>query len=152
MEAIFQLMQYQKQDIIDTLESTLAPHVNLALDSLLPSTISMFHTPLPATNDKFKELIQKCNTISCEFNLFTLTSDSVITCKFNFFQQYTTLRVIGFELVKKIDLQVMQKRLSNLQFFYTIPFSHLSFAVQNTSCKFVFNASYNEFVTHDAQT
>ena len=59
MEAIFQLMQYQKQDIIDTLESTLAPHVNLALDSLLPSTISMFHTPLPATNDKFKELITK---------------------------------------------------------------------------------------------
>ena len=46
----------------------------------------------------------------------------------------------------------MQKRLSNLQFFYTIPFSHLSFAVQNTSCKFVFNASYNQFVTHDAQT
>ena len=77
MEAIFQLMQYQKQDIVDTLESTLAPHVKLALDSLLPPTISMFHTPLPPTNDKFKELIKKCNTISCEFNLFTLTSDSV---------------------------------------------------------------------------
>ena len=108
MEAIFQLMQYQKQDIIDTLESTLAPHVKLALDSLLPSTISMCHTPLPASNDKLKELIKKCNTISCEFKLFTLTTDSVITCKFKFVQQYTTLRVIGFELVQQIDLQSIQ--------------------------------------------
>ena len=85
MEAIFQLMQYQKQDIIDTLESTLAHHLKLALDFLFPSTISMLHTPLSANNDKFKELIEKCNTISCEFNLFTLTSDSVITASLIFF-------------------------------------------------------------------
>ena len=57
----------------------------------------------------------------------------------------------SFELMQKVDLKIMQKRLSNLKFLYTIPASHLSFAVPNSSYKFVFMASYSQFVTHDAQ-
>ena len=53
---------------------------------------------------------------------------------------------------KNIDLTILQKKLSNLNFCYTIPSSHLSFAVQNTSFKFIYNSSYNEFVAHDATT
>ena len=150
MEAIFQLMEYQKRDILDSIESTLTPYLSLALDSKLPNSITMFHTPLPPNNSAFQELVKKCHSVSTEFNLFTLNSDFNITYKFNFFQQYKTLQVIGFKQIGIIDLPVLQKKLSNLIFFYTIPHSHLSFAVQNTSYKFIYNSSYNEFVAHDA--
>ena len=111
MEAIYRIMSYQKQDILDTIESTLAPHIKIALDSRLPQSISMFKTPLPPNNEKFKDLVTKCTTISCEFNLFIIQSDSTISCQFNFYQQYTTLVVVAFELMQKVDLKIMQKHL-----------------------------------------
>ena len=120
MEAIFQLMEYQKRDILDSIESTLAPYVSLALDSKLPNSITMFHTPLPPNNSAFQELVKKCHSVSTEFNLFTLNSDFNITCKFIFFQQYQTLQVINFKQIGLIGLPILQKKLTNLH-FYSMP-------------------------------
>ena len=119
MEAIFQLMD-QKRDILDSIETTLAPYVTLSLDSKLPNHITMFHTPLPPNNIAFQELVRKCHSVSTEFNLFMLNSDFNITCKFIFFQQYQTLKVINFKQIGLIGLPILQKKLTNLH-FYSMP-------------------------------
>ena len=150
MEAHFQILEYMRRDIVDSIETILSPFVTLALDTKLPVTLNMFTTPLPKSIDAFQDLVKKCNTVSTVFNLFSINPDFTITCRFNFYEQYQTLQVIGYKQKMSIDFTLLQRKLSNLSFYYTIPFSNLSFAVQNTTFKFVYNSTYNEFVSHDA--
>ena len=85
MEAHFQILEYMRRDIVDSIETILSPFVTLALDTKLPVTLNMFTTPLPKSSDAFQDLVKKCNTVSTVFNLFSINPDFTITCRFNFY-------------------------------------------------------------------
>ena len=106
MEAHFQLLEYMRRDITDSLESIVSPVITLALDTKLPVTLNMFTTTLPKSNEAFQELIKKCNTVSSVFNLFTINPDFSITCRFSFFEQYQTVQVISYKQGLSSDFQI----------------------------------------------
>ena len=147
MEAHFQLLEYMRRDITDSIEGVVSPVITLALDTKLPVTLNMFTTTLPNSNEAFQELIKKCATVSSVFNLFTLNQDYSITCRFSFFEQYQNVQVISYKPGLSNDFALTQRKLSKLSFHYNIPFSNLSFSVKQTTTKFVFNGTYNEFIT-----
>ena len=79
--------------------------------------------------------------------MFTLNQDYSITCRFSFFEQYQNVQVISYKPGLSNDFALTQRKLSKLSFHYNIPFSNLSFSVKQTTTKFVFNGTYNEFIT-----
>ena len=151
IEPIYRIMTYQKQDILDTLESTLSPYLSIALDSQLPLSIPMFRIPLPTSDESFQALVTKCTSVSGEFTSFTIQSNFTISCCFRFNAIYSTFVVVKYDIMQQIDLTILQKRLSALKFSYTIPYSHLSFAIPNTAYKFVYNSSYSHYITDDGE-
>ena len=132
MQAHFQLLEYMRRDITDSIEGVVSPNITLALDSKLPVTIDMFTTTLPTNVEAFEELIKKCATVSSVFNLFTLNLDS-ITCRFSFFEQYQDVPVISYKPGLSNDFALTQKTLSKLSFYYQIPFSFVIFNTANNN-------------------
>ena len=152
MEPIYRIMSWHKQDILDTIEGAVKPYMQIALDSQLPLSVHMFRVALPPNNVEFQALVAKCSTVSVEFNTFTIQPNMTITCRFNFNMQFQTFLVVSFQQLQPFDPTLLQKRLSSLKFVYTIPYTHLTFAVLNSKYKFVYNGSYSTYITDGGQS
>ena len=149
MEPIYRVLTWHKQDVMATVEGL----VQINLDSKLPLTIRLFRLHLPTDKVEFETLIAKCLSIPVEFNSFKLLPDLTISCQFSFFFQTQNFTLVSFQQLKPYDIVLLQKKLTPLKFNYTIPQTHLSFDVLNTRYNFIFNASYNQYVTdHGGQS
>ena len=146
MEPVYRVLNWHKQDVLDTVEGLLKPYIQIHLDSQLPLTIQLFRLPMPTSKTAFEALVTKCLSIPVEFNSFKILPNNTISCKFSFFSQQQTLTLVYFQQLKPYDLVLLQKKLISLKFSYTIPNTHLSFDVLNTKFRFIFNASYNAYV------
>ena len=132
MQAHFKLLNYMRRDITDSIEGVASPDITLAMDSKLPVSIDMFTTDLPSSVEAFDKLVKKCANVSNVFNLFTLLNSDTITCRFSFFEQYQDVPVISYKPGLSTDLTQTQNKLHKLSFFYSIPFSNLSFSIPST--------------------
>ena len=63
-----------------------------------------------------------------------------------------TFPLVSFQQLQPYDPILLQKKLSSLELNYAIPHSHLTFDVVNTRYKFVFNASYDQYITDRGQS
>ena len=66
--------------------------------------------------------------------------------------QHQTFLLVSFQQLQPFDPILLQKKLLSLKFNYTVPHSHLTFAVLETRYKFVFNASYDQYITDGGQS
>ena len=112
----------------------------------------MFRLPLPPNKAEFNNLLAKCSNVPVEFDTFTIQPDMTITCRFNFNMQWQKFVVVSFIQLKQFDPDLLQKRLSSLKFFFTVPYSHLTFAVLNTRYKFIYNGSISSYITDGGQS
>ena len=129
MEPVYRVLQWHKQDVLDTVEGLLKPYIQIQLDSQLPLHIQLFRLPLPPSKIAFEALVQKCLSIPVEFHSFKLLPNDTISCKFSFYSQEQTLTFICFQQLEPYDLVLVQKKLISLKFSYTIPNTHLSFDI-----------------------
>ena len=132
MEPQYRVLNWHKQDIIDTIEGLLKPDIQIQMESKLPSTIQLVGLPIPASKTDFETSIAKCLTIPVEFENFKILPNNTISCRFAFFSQYQTFKLVDFQQPKTFDLDSIQKKLFSLKFSYTVPNTHLSFNIINT--------------------
>ena len=145
MEPIFKLLNWQRQDLIDTVQTLIQPQITVHLDSMIPESIHIIKTAIPTSKSSFDQLITHCLSTPVEFNKFKISSDS-ITCNFNFLSQDQTFPFLTFKQTETFDQDFLQKKLLSLTFQYDIPNTHLSFHIPESRYIFVWNASYNTFV------
>ena len=77
MQAHFELLEYMRRDITDSIKGVASPGITLAMDYKLPISIDMITTNLPSSVEAFDELVKKCANVSTVFNLFTLLNSAL---------------------------------------------------------------------------
>ena len=61
MEPVFKMLDWQRQDVLDTLTSLVEQQIPaLILNPVLPKSIPLFEAELPSSEDFFKKLIDHC--------------------------------------------------------------------------------------------
>ena len=109
MEPIFKLLNWQRQDLIDTVQTLIQPQITVHLDSMIPESIHIFKTAIPTSKSSFDQLVTHCLSTPVEFNKFKISANS-ITCNFNFLSQDQTLPFLTFKQTKTFDQDFLQKK------------------------------------------
>ena len=148
MEPVFKMLDWQREDIIDTLTSLVQQHLpTLVLKPVLPTSIPLFITGLPASEEFFNKLTAHCLANTVQFTDFSITNNE-LNCKFLFMTNPTVQDVQVFEFPddpsSNQDLKI--KHLQNLVFVYSIPKTNLSFHVTEPAYTVRWNSSYEQFV------
>ena len=89
MEPVFKMLDWQREDIIDTLTSLVQQHLpTLVLKPVLPTSIPLFITGLPASEEFFNKLTAHCLANTVQFQDFSITNNE-LNCKFHFMTNST---------------------------------------------------------------
>ena len=97
MEPVFKMLDWQREDIIDTLTSLFQQQIpTLVLKPVLPTSIALFTTGLPTSEDFFHKLTDYCLTKTVQFKDFSITANK-LKCTFNFLTNPTIQDVQVFE-------------------------------------------------------
>ena len=151
MEPVFKMLDWQREDIIDTLTSLVQQHLpTVVLKAVLPPSIPLFMTRLPSSEEYFNKLTAHCLDNTVQFQDFSITNNE-LNCKFLFMTNSTVqdIQVFKFPEDPTSNQDLIVKHLQNLVFVYSIPQTNLSFHVTEPAAyTFRWNSSYEQFVGH----
>ena len=150
MEPVFKPLDWQREDILDTLNSLVQQHLpKLVVKTVLPLSIPLFLTALPESELEFNKLTTHCLENPVQFQDFSIDNCG-IKCKFLFITNTAPHEIPVFKFqdtdAQTLKLEPMVKHLHNLVFIYSIPKTNISFHVQEPAYTFRWNSSYEMYV------
>ena len=130
MELVFKMLDWQRQDVLDTLTSLVEQQIPALLKPVLPKSIPLFETGLPGSEDLFNKLTDYCLAKPVQFKDFSITANE-LNCKFNYMTNETNQDVQVFEFpdAELFDQDLISKHLQSLVFVYSISQTNLSFHI-----------------------
>ena len=148
MEPVFKMLDWKREDILDTLTSLVQQHLpTLVLKPVLPLSIPLFMAHLPTSEEYFNKLTAHCLDNSVQFQDFSITKNE-LNCKFLFMTNPTAhdVQVFKFPDDPSSNQDLIIKHLQNLVLVYSSPKTNLSFHVTEPAYTFRWNSSYEQFV------